>query len=32
MTNELQEKTEDVGKEKHVPIIEKIEEGVKIKV
>lgn len=28
----LEEKTEDVGKEKHVPVIEKTEKGVKIKV
>jgi len=28
----LKEKTEEVGKEKHVPVIEKTESGVKIKV
>jgi len=28
----LKEKTEDVGKEKHVPVIEKTESGVKVKV
>lgn len=28
----LKEKTEDVGQEKHVPIVEKTEKGVKIKV
>lgn len=28
----LKEKTEDVGKEKHVPVIEKTEAGIKIKV
>lgn len=28
----LQEKTEDVGMEKHVPVIEKTETGVKVKV
>jgi superoxide reductase len=28
----LQEKTEDVGLEKHVPVIEKTESGVKVKV
>lgn len=28
----LIEKTEDVGKEKHVPVIEKTEKGVKVKV
>ncbi|MHA1238277.1 MAG: desulfoferrodoxin [Candidatus Odinarchaeia archaeon] len=28
----LKEKTEDVGQEKHVPIIEKTESGVKVKV
>jgi superoxide reductase len=28
----IEEKTEDEGKEKHVPIIERNEEGVKIKV
>ena len=28
----LKEKTEDVGKEKHVPVIEKTETGVKVKV
>jgi superoxide reductase len=28
----IEEKTEDEGKEKHVPIIEKNEEGVKVKV
>lgn len=28
----LEEKTEDVGKEKHVPLIEKTEKGVKVKV
>lgn len=28
----LEEKTEDVGKEKHVPIIEKTKSGVKVKV
>jgi superoxide reductase len=28
----LQEKTDDVGKEKHVPLIEKIEQGFKVKI
>lgn len=28
----LQEKTEDQGNEKHVPVIEKTEEGIKVKV
>ncbi len=28
----LKEKTEDVGKEKHVPVIEKTETGIKVKV
>jgi superoxide reductase len=28
----LQEKTEDQGKEKHVPIIEKTKEGIKVKI
>ncbi len=28
----LEEKTEDVGKEKHIPVIEKTEKGVKVKV
>lgn len=28
----LQEKTEDVGKEKHVPVIERTERGVRVKV
>ncbi len=28
----IEEKTEDVGKEKHVPVIEKTEKGIKIKV
>jgi len=28
----LKEKTEDVGQEKHVPVIEKTEKGVKVKV
>ena len=28
----LEEKTEDVGKEKHVPVIEKTEKGVKVKI
>ncbi len=28
----LKEKTEDVGKEKHVPVIERTESGVKIKI
>ncbi len=28
----LEEKTEDVGKEKHVPVIEKTEKGIKVKV
>ncbi len=28
----LKEKTEDLGNEKHVPVIEKTEEGVKVKV
>ncbi len=28
----LKEKTEDVGQEKHVPVIEKIETGIKVKV
>ncbi len=28
----LQEKTQDVGKEKHVPVIEKSESGIKVKV
>ncbi len=28
----LKEKTEDVGQEKHVPVIERIETGVKVKV
>lgn len=28
----LEEKTEDVGKEKHVPIIEKTKSGIKVKV
>ena len=28
----LKEKTEDVGKEKHLPVVEKIEKGVKVKV
>ncbi len=28
----MEEKTEDVGKEKHVPIIEKTEKGIKVKV
>ncbi len=28
----LAEKTEDVGKEKHVPVIEKMERGVRVKV
>ena len=28
----LQEKTEDVGQEKHVPVIEKTETGIKVKV
>lgn len=28
----LKEKTEDVGREKHVPVIEKVESGVKVKV
>lgn len=28
----LKEKTEDVGKEKHVPVIEKTDKGVKVKV
>lgn len=30
--NLLKEKTEDVGKEKHVPVVEEAEEGVKVKV
>ena len=28
----LKEKTEDVGREKHVPVVEKTESGVKVKV
>ncbi|MGB9911306.1 MAG: desulfoferrodoxin [Microgenomates group bacterium] len=28
----LQEKTEDVGMEKHVPVVEKTEKGIKVKV
>lgn len=28
----MEEKTEDVGKEKHVPVIEKTETGIKVKV
>ncbi len=28
----MEEKTEDVGQEKHVPVIEKIENGIKVKV
>lgn len=28
----LEEKTEDVGQEKHVPVIEKTEKGIKVKV
>jgi len=28
----LKEKTEDVGREKHVPVIEKVESGAKVKV
>lgn len=28
----LEEKTEDKGKEKHVPIVEKIETGIKVKI
>jgi len=28
----LREKTEDIGKEKHVPIIEKTDKGIKVKV
>ena len=28
----LKEKTEDVGKEKHVPVIEKTEKGIKVKI
>ncbi|MBC7074265.1 desulfoferrodoxin [Candidatus Parcubacteria bacterium] len=28
----LEEKTEDVGKEKHVPVIEKTERGIRVKV
>lgn len=28
----LEEKTEDVGKEKHVPVLEKVANGIKIKV
>ena len=28
----LEEKTKDVGQEKHVPVIEKIEKGIKVKV
>jgi len=28
----LKEKTEDVGKEKHVPVIEKTKSGIKVKV
>jgi len=28
----LKEKTEDVGKEKHVPVIEKTKSGVKVKI
>jgi len=28
----LKEKTEDIGQEKHVPVIEKIDKGVKIKI
>ncbi len=28
----LKEKTEDIGQEKHVPVIEKTEEGIKVKV
>jgi len=28
----LQEKTEDIGKEKHVPIFEKTDKGIKVKV
>ncbi len=28
----LKEKTEDIGQEKHIPVIEKIENGIKVKV